>query len=375
MPNMSIPQQPSTVQKFGNTKTTTSAVGLGSHEGKYTPNSSVPDLAQRFASLSVNTGLNDSMFSRTATPMYHPELSPAMSHTYINQYAGSEYHLDRVQTPQMPYMPFEIDTGYEDYNHSMYHQNAGYDNDSPSSFCIAKCIILRDQGIYIFRKYTYFNESRSLVISYSRCHSERSSSRSEQQQEELPLPPGWSVDFTLRGRKYYIDHNTKTTHWSHPLEKEGLPTGWERIESPEYGVYYVNHITRQAQYEHPCYPHEMQAVRIVSPPRHTHFHSHSVLVPANPYLNEEIPHWLYVYSKASIALDRKLRWELFRLPELDCFNAMLTRLYKQELEEVVMRYEEYRSALLCEMEQRLKELNPESGSGNAGAIALRRSLP
>lgn len=327
MPNMSIPQQPSTVQKFGNTKTTTSAVGLGSHEGKYTPNSSVPDLVQRFASLSVNTGINDNMFSRTATPMY-PELSPAMSHTYINQYAGSEYHLDRVQTPQMPYMPFDIDsTGYEDYNHSMYHQNAGY----------------------------------------SRCLSERSSSRSEQQQEELPLPPGWSIDFTLRGRKYYIDHNTKTTHWSHPLEKEGLPTGWERIESPEYGIYYVNHITRQAQYEHPCYPHEIQAVRVVSPPRHTHFHSHSVLVPANPYLNEEIPHWLYVYSRASVALDRKLRWELFRLPELDCFNAMLTRLYKQELEEIVMRYEEYRLYLL----------HPEFRMMNndAGAIASRRSLP
>ena len=57
---------------------------------------------------------------------------------------------------------------------------------------------------------------------------------------ELPLPPGWSVDFTLRGKKkYYIDHNTKTTHWSHPLESEGLPTGWERVTSPEYGVYYV----------------------------------------------------------------------------------------------------------------------------------------
>jgi len=53
------------------------------------------------------------------------------------------------------------------------------------------------------------------------------------------LPPGWSVDLTLRGRKYFIDHNTKTTHWSHPLEKEGLPTGWERIESDEYGVYFV----------------------------------------------------------------------------------------------------------------------------------------
>lgn len=57
--------------------------------------------------------------------------------------------------------------------------------------------------------------------------------------EELELPPGWSVDYTLRGRKYYIDHSSKTTHWSHPLEREGLPVGWQRIESPQYGVYYV----------------------------------------------------------------------------------------------------------------------------------------
>lgn len=56
----------------------------------------------------------------------------------------------------------------------------------------------------------------------------------------------------------------------------------------------------------------------------------------------EIPHWLSVYSRASADLDHKLRWEMFRLPELDCFNAMLTRLYKQELEEIVMRYEAYR---------------------------------
>ncbi|XP_043471882.1 protein salvador homolog 1-like [Leptopilina heterotoma] len=332
--SMTISQQPSMVQKFGNTKTTMSAVGLGSHEGKYTPNSSVPDLAQRFASLSVHSGSSDGMSLRAATPLYNPGLSPAISHTYVNQYAGSEYHLDRVQTPQLPHLPLEIDAGYEDFNQLPYRHNTGY----------------------------------------SRALSERSSSRNEQT-EELPLPPGWSVDFTLRGRKYYIDHNTKTTHWSHPLEKEGLPTGWERIESPEYGVYYVNHITRQAQYEHPCYPLDMQAIRVVSPPRHTHFHSHSVLVPANPYLHEEIPTWLRVYSRASISLDRKLRWELFRLPELDCFNAMLTRLYKEELEEVVMRYEEYRSALLCEMEERLKELHPEANDANAGAIALRRSLP
>lgn len=58
-------------------------------------------------------------------------------------------------------------------------------------------------------------------------------------ENEMPLPLGWSIGFTMRGRRYFIDHNTKTTHWSHPLEKEGLPTGWEKIESPEFGTYYV----------------------------------------------------------------------------------------------------------------------------------------
>ncbi|XP_001602119.1 protein salvador homolog 1 isoform X1 [Nasonia vitripennis] len=322
-------QQPTMVQKFGNTKSTLSAVGLGSHEGKYTPNSSVPDLAQRFASLSMNSASSDGMPSRTATPLYQPSLSPAMSHTYVNQYAGSEYHLDRdQQTPQLPYS-YDIDSGYDDYNsQTQYRQNPGY----------------------------------------SHAVSERPSSRNEQS-EELPLPLGWSVYFTLRGRKYYVDHNTRTTHWSHPLEKEGLPTGWERIDSQEYGVYYVNHITRQAQYQHPCYPSEMQAVRVVPPPQHTNFHSHSVLVPANPYINEEIPRWLYVYSRASVDLDRKLIWEMFRLPELECFNAMLIRLFTQEVREIVMRYEKYRNALRYEIEQRSKEMNEEeSTNSNTRAI-------
>ena len=143
-------------------------------------------------------------------------------------------------------------------------------------------------------------------------------------ESDYPLPIGWSVGQTLRGRRYFIDHNTQTTHWSHPLEKEGLPTGWEKIDSPEYGVYYVNHITRQAQYEHPCatqylgHPLIMQLTRQphfmiqeqqrglpgfhdalflggkmdeneqwrLQLPIHTQFHQPNVLVPANPYLNE-----------------------------------------------------------------------------------------
>ena len=34
------------------------------------------------------------------------------------------------------------------------------------------------------------------------------------------LPAGWSVGFTVRGRKYYVDHVTRTTSWQHPLAQD-----------------------------------------------------------------------------------------------------------------------------------------------------------
>lgn len=139
------------------------------------------------------------------------------------------------------------------------------------------------------------------------------------------------------------------------------------MESSEFGIYYVNHTTRHAQYEHPCAPRyissgssslvEMRPSRPMPPaPLHTEFHApHNVLVPANPYLYEEIPYWLQFYSKAAPEHDHKLKWELFRLPELDCYDNVLKRLYKQELETIVMNYEAYRSAMAREMERRRAE--------------------
>lgn len=185
------------------------------------------------------------------------------------------------------------------------------------------------------------------------------------QVEELPLPPGWSVDYTLKGKKYYMDHNTKTTHWSHPLEKEGLPAGWERVESVEHGIYYfVNHITRQTQYEHPCaqqyLPHISEhsyledASRPLPVPHHTEFRHSPSLMPASPYLHKEIPYWLKVYSQAPHSSDHKLKFELFRLQQLDCFQAMLNRLFKHEMSEIVRSYERYRIALNLELEQRMQ---------------------
>ncbi|ELU04529.1 hypothetical protein CAPTEDRAFT_44436, partial [Capitella teleta] len=180
---------------------------------------------------------------------------------------------------------------------------------------------------------------------------------------ELPLPFGWSVDWTERGRKYYVDHNTQTTHWNHPLEQESLPTGWEKIESVEHGNYYVNHITKTTQYHHPCSPLSPSSYLMpqsASPfPVRPHYITqqptfHNVLVPANPYLTTEIPPWLHVYYKAAPEHDQRLKWELFRLPDLESFDAMLTRLFKQELEQIVMGYEHFRAALIWELERRKK---------------------
>ena len=79
-----------------------------------------------------------------------------------------------------------------------------------------------------------------------------------------------------------------------------------------------SHITRQAQYQHPCanqYGHltngtmttlasqQKQSLPLPQPS----FHQHNVWVPANPYLTEEIPNWLFIYSRAPVELDHQLK--------------------------------------------------------------------
>lgn len=358
-----ISQPSTTIQKFGNQKTTISDVGLGAHEGKYTPSSSVPDLATRFANLSVGIA-NENNTPTQSQPISTNVIYSASDsqHTYANQFINSPYNFDHamnnanyVEIDQIyPLTPTESANAATNYNH----------NNSPIYQNTIETASVR-RGIDTSPIYSNVNAERYRPQSHGMTYSESISTHQicqnietpdtgQGQSEELPLPLGWSVDYTLRGRKYYIDHNTKTTHWSHPLEQEGLPTGWQCIHSPHYGAYYVNHITRQVQYEHPClvpcYNYQPE-IRYLNPPRHIHYQPHSVLVPASPYLLEEIPHWLAVYFKATADLDYKLRWDMFRVNELDCYNAMLTRLYKQELEKIVMRYESYRAALLVEMEK------------------------
>ena len=57
---------------------------------------------------------------------------------------------------------------------------------------------------------------------------------------------------------------------------------------------------------------------------------------------------------------------MFRYPDLDCWQTMLKRLYKKELEQVVLWFEEYRIALYSELERQTllaKQQQPQPHDG------------
>jgi len=67
-------------------------------------------------------------------------------------------------------------------------------------------------------------------------------------EHEEPLPPGWEMRCDQYGRKYYVDHNTRSTTWERP---QPLPPGWEMRRDPRGRVYYVDHNTRQTTWQRP----------------------------------------------------------------------------------------------------------------------------
>lgn len=50
------------------------------------------------------------------------------------------------------------------------------------------------------------------------------------------------------GRRYYVDHNTRSTYWEKPSP---LPPGWEIRRDPRGRVYYVDHNTRTTTWQRP----------------------------------------------------------------------------------------------------------------------------
>lgn len=332
--------------KFGKAQT------MSGHAGKYTPSESVPNLAHRFASLS--TGSDTTSTSNNYNSQYHLD-SNAASHSTLHEIDDSfsrqtSYRYYRQQQQEDP-----IYQNQQQVQQQKQQQYASRESSIPRlSSNVSLTPRLHPPSPHAIRlhnctePYTTVSQSSPIYSNYmntsalpyhNKSHGSTIISNSPGSDEcDLPLPPGWSADRTLRGRRYYMDHNTQTTHWTHPLES--VPQPWQRVSTPHHGVYYFNEITHQTTYAHPCL---VGGCYLVSP-------YVPALVP--PYLLEEIPHWLIVYSKADQELDHKLRWNMFRLSELDCYSDMLTRLYKQELQLIVMKYERYRSALLQEIERR-----------------------
>ncbi|KAL6713109.1 hypothetical protein ACLMJK_009230 [Lecanora helva] len=106
------------------------------------------------------------------------------------------------------------------------------------------------------------------------------SGRKEQQtsKENIPLPAGWEMRLTDKGKSYYVDHNTQTTTWTDPrglsqaqpkstADSHGdeqaetmtgvappgksLPAGWESRLTPQGKTYYVDHNTQTTTWTDP----------------------------------------------------------------------------------------------------------------------------
>ncbi|CEF69094.1 Protein salvador homolog 1 [Strongyloides ratti] len=174
--------------------------------------------------------------------------------------------------------------------------------------------------------------------------------------EELTLPANWSVEMTDEGLLYYVDHNNRVTHWVHPFARENLPYGWQKIFHPEHGVLYYNEYENITQIEHPGIAQDIDAIyespsvqAIVQQPS---AEKDEFIEEVSIINEEEVPQWLKLYATADTESDHLLNWNLFKLSQLDSFDGMLFKLFKQEILNVAQRYEKLRREINIELVNR-----------------------
>jgi hypothetical protein len=64
------------------------------------------------------------------------------------------------------------------------------------------------------------------------------------------LPVGWEERYALDGRRYFVDHLTKTTTWTDP-RSQSVPFGWEERYTPAGRRYFVHHLTKTTTWKDP----------------------------------------------------------------------------------------------------------------------------
>uniref|UniRef100_A0A7E4V8P0 WW domain-containing protein n=1 Tax=Panagrellus redivivus TaxID=6233 RepID=A0A7E4V8P0_PANRE len=175
-------------------------------------------------------------------------------------------------------------------------------------------------------------------------------------EEDLPLPPNWAVETTADNFRYYVDHNNRRTHWIHPLASENLPPGWTKIFDESYGVVFYNEHEQRSQFEHPGLATPASNIAQV----HGSFQSiapqrqHEAVEDLN-IISEEIPLWLQMYSEAPSDSDHLLDFKLFKLHQLETFDLMLLKLFKQDTINTVIKHERPRREINKELMRRLYE--------------------
>jgi hypothetical protein len=72
----------------------------------------------------------------------------------------------------------------------------------------------------------------AMAARYARAPAADTSRQSVSMAALGPLPEGWEERYTPDGKKYFVHHATRSTHWEDPREKKDvssseLPNGWE----------------------------------------------------------------------------------------------------------------------------------------------------
>uniref|UniRef100_A0A183C378 WW domain-containing protein n=1 Tax=Globodera pallida TaxID=36090 RepID=A0A183C378_GLOPA len=187
------------------------------------------------------------------------------------------------------------------------------------------------------------------------------------------LPPGWEVRLTEDGSyRYYVDHNTGRTHWIHPFAPEMLKPNWTKIFDTVHGVVYYNHVEQRSQFDHPgfingaCLPtihgstSFQSLLEVEQEPNNNNNNEEEgdesdVLEEEedlNLINNEDVPEWLKLYSQAPFNSDHLLNFNLFKLNQLEAYDRMIMRLYKQEVINTVVKYDGPMSEIDNELIQR-----------------------
>jgi len=104
-----------------------------------------------------------------------------------------------------------------------------------------------------------FNENIRPVIP-----SQEQNQLTQNQTNNVPLPPHWEQRITPEGRIYFVDHENRTTTWLDPRLNPSrnqndalltpLPSGWEMRRNNKGRIYYVDHNTKTTTWDDPRLP-------------------------------------------------------------------------------------------------------------------------